>query len=51
MIVVNLGLLQFSLSRDEKEDIFDIGYSATNKFFHSKRMKTLCDELHEKSKT
>ena len=51
MIVVNLGLLQFSLSRDEKENIFEIGYSATNKFFHSKRMKTLCDELHKKSES
>ena len=45
MIVVNLGLLQFSLSRDEKEDIFEIGYNATNKFFHSKKMKSLCDEM------
>lgn len=48
-LVVNLGLLQFKLNRDEKEAIFDIGYNATNHYFHRKKMKSICEEIDKKT--
>ena len=50
-LVVNLGLLQFKLSRDEKEDIFNIGYRETNRFFHRKKLKEVCDAIKTRDKS
>lgn len=46
-LVVRLGILQFGLSKSEKENIFDIGYKATNQYFHRIKMKKLCKEIEK----
>lgn len=50
-LVVNLGLLQFNLSNEEKEAIFEIGYSSTNRFFHKKKMKDVCKGIVNRLKS
>jgi len=50
-LVVNLGLLQFNLSNEEKEAIFEIGYRSTNRFFHRKKMKEVCKGIVNRLKS